>query len=149
MLACVAAAGALAFAPMAQQAKRKRRNRKHRGTQGGGLDRRGPRGRPRTREEAKARARSKQGSRSKSKRPVDRRDVVPTWRSAFNRGLFGAVVFFLLFWLAFKRPMGEALALSAVMLGMYVPLGYYIDRFMYRRRLLKLQAERAAAKQQR
>lgn len=136
---------------MAQQAKRKRRNRKHRGTQGGGLDRRGPRGRPRTREEAKARARSKQSSRSKSggKRPVDRRDVVPTWRSAFNRGLFGAVVFFLLFWLAFKRNAGEAAALSVVMLAMYVPLGYYIDRFMYRRRLLKLQAARAAQRQQR
>src|ERR1700754_1368839 len=87
------------FPAVAQQAK-KRRRKKHRGTQGGGLDTRGPRGRPRTREEAKARARAKQGSRSsKGKRQVDRRDIAPTWRSAFNRGLIGAVIFFLLFWL--------------------------------------------------
>ena len=38
--------------------------------------------------------------------------------------------------------------LSAVMLAMYVPMGYYIDRFMYRRRLRQLQAARAAKKQQ-
>ena len=33
------------------------------------------------------------------------------------------------------------------MLGMYVPMGYYIDRFMYQRRLRQLQAARAAKKQ--
>ena len=42
----------------------------------------------------------------------------------------------------------DALGLSAVMLAMYVPMGYYIDRFMYRRRLRQLQAARAAKKQQ-
>jgi hypothetical protein len=125
---------------------RKKRRRKHRGTQGGGLDRRGPRGRPRTREEAKARARKK---RQPAKgRAVDRRDLPPTWSGAFKRGLIGAAIFFLLFWLAFQRPVGGALGLSAVMLAMYVPMGYYIDRFMYRRRMRQLQAARAAKKQQ-
>jgi hypothetical protein len=130
---------------------KKRRRRKHRGTQGGSIDTRGPRGRPRTREEAKARARAKQGSRKggKSKRPVDRRDIAPTWRSATNRGLIGAVIFFLLFWLAFGRPVVAALGLSAVMLAMYIPMGYYVDRFFYRRRLRQLQAERAAQRQER
>jgi hypothetical protein len=131
---------------VAQQAK-KRRRKKHRGTQGGGIDTRGPRGRPRTREEARARARQKQGS--KKKRPVDRRDVAPTWRSAFNRGAFGAVIFFLLFWLAFKKPVGAALALSVVVLAMYVPLGYYVDQFFFRRRLRQLQAQRAAEREAR
>ena len=79
---------------------------------------------------------------------MDRRDIPPTWGGAFKRGLFGAAIFFLLFWLLFQRPVGSAAALSALMLGMYVPMGYYIDRFMYRRRLRSLQAARAAKKQQ-
>jgi hypothetical protein len=79
---------------------------------------------------------------------VDRRDIPPTWGGAFKRGLFGAAIFFLLFWLLFKREVGQAAALSVVMLAMYVPMGYYIDRFMYQRRLRQLQAERLARKQQ-
>jgi len=126
------------------QTKRKRR-RKHRGTQTGRIDTRGPRGRPRNREEARSRARGKK--KSAKGRPVDRRDRAPTWSGAFKRGLFGAGIFFLLFWLAFGRPVGAAAVLSVVMLGMYVPMGYYIDRFMYQRRLRQLQAARAAKKQ--
>jgi hypothetical protein len=106
------------------QTKRKRR-RKRRGTQAGTIDRRGRRGRPRSREEAKAQAR---------RRTVDRRDQPPTWGSAFTRGLVGAGIFFALMMLAFGRPAGEALALSVVMLAIYVPLGYYVDRFFWRRR---------------
>jgi hypothetical protein len=131
---------------MAQQAK-KRRRKKHRGTQGGGLDTRGPRGRPRTREEARARARAKGGG--KKKTTVDRRDIAPTWSGAFKRGLFGAAIFFALFWLAFGRAVGASLALSGVMLAMYVPLGYYVDNFFYRRRLRQLQAQRAAERAER
>lgn len=119
---------------------RKRRRRKHRGTQTGRIDTRGPRGRPRSREEAKARARQKQSSK---KRRVDPRDRPPTWSGAFKRGLIGAGVFFVLFWLAFQRPVGAAAVLSMAMLAMYVPMGYYIDRFMYRRRMRQLQAARA------
>jgi hypothetical protein len=140
--------GSVKFPAVAQQAK-KRRRKKHRGTQGGGIDTRGPRGRPRTREEAKARARQKQGRGKQGARAVDRRDVKPTWRSAFYRGLFGAAIFFLLFWLAFGRPAGAALGLSAVLLLIYVPLGYYVDTFFWRRRMRQLQAARAAAKQER
>ena len=127
------------------QTKRRRR-RKHRGTQTGRIDTSGPRGRPRTREEARARARAKR--KPAKNRAVDRRDIPPTWGGAFKRGLFGAAIFFLLFWLLFKREVGQAAVLSVVMLGMYVPMGYYIDRFMYQRRLRQLQAERAAKKQQ-
>jgi hypothetical protein len=127
---------------------RKRRRRKHRGTQTGRIDTSGPRGRPRTREEAKARARSKRKRQPAKNRVVDRRDIPPTWGAAFKRGLFGAAIFFLLFWLAFQRPVASAVALSVVMLGMYVPMGYYIDRFIYRRRQRQLQAARIAKKQQ-
>ena len=125
---------------------RKKRRKKHRGTQTGRIDNRGPRGRPRTREEARARARSKR--KRQPAKAVDRRDVEPSWGGAFKRGLFGAGIFFLLFWLAFGRPVAGAAALSAVMLGMYVPMGYYLDRFMWRRRMRQVQAERQARKQQ-
>ena len=125
---------------------RKKRRRKHRGTQTGRIDTRGPRGRPRSREEARSRARSKRKP-AKGGRQVDRRDIAPTWGSAFKRGLFGAAIFFLIFWLAFGRAMGQAAALSVVMLAMYVPLGYYIDRFMFQRRQRQLAAARAARKQ--
>ena len=127
---------------------KKRRRRKHRGTQTGRIDTSGPRGRPRTREEARARARAKRKRQPAKGGAFDRRDVAPTWGGAFKRGLFGAAIFFLLFWLVFKREVGPAAALSVVMLGMYVPMGYYIDRFMYRRRVRQLQAARAADKQQ-
>jgi len=124
---------------------RKRRRRKHRGTQTGRIDSRGPRGRPRTREEAKARARQKRSGKSSAR--IDPRDRPPTWSGAVKRGLIGAAVFFLIFWLAFARPVGAALVLSIAMLAMYVPLGYYIDRFMYRRRQRQLQAARTTKRQ--
>ncbi len=122
------------------QTKKKRR-RKHRGTQGGGIDRRGRGGRPRTREEAKAQARRRSEYR--------RAQTAPTWRSAFMRGLLGAVVFFLVVVLLFSRGVGEAALLAVVMLALYVPLGYYIDNFFYRRRRAQEIKARQAAKAER
>lgn len=121
------------------QTKRRRR-RKHRGTQSGRVDTRGRRGRPRSREEAKAQARRRQ---------IDRRDIPPTWSSAFKRGLFGAAIFLLLVWLAFRQPFGSSLILAVLMLAMYVPLGYYVDRFFYNRRQRQLAQQRQAGKGQR
>jgi hypothetical protein len=116
---------------------RKRRRRKHRGTQGGGIDRRGPRGRPRTREEAKARAKQK-------RKVVDRRDYAPTWRSAFNRAALGAALFFVLAMVLLKQTFASSLAISVLMMAFYVPLGYYVDRFLWRRRMAKQRAARQA-----
>jgi hypothetical protein len=119
---------------------RKRRRRKHRGTQGGSIDRRGPRGRPQSRQEARARARS--GGRTKTSQRQQRQDRVPTWRSAIQRGLLAAGVFFLLILLGFGRPPLAALALALFMLAFYVPFGYYFDLFFYRRRQRQKQKAR-------
>ena len=73
------------FRVMAQT--KKKRRRKHRGTQGGRVDPNRRAGRPRSREEAKARARAGR------KRPATRVDAPPTWRSAIVRGLVAAVIF--------------------------------------------------------
>ena len=108
------------------QTKRRRR-RKHRGTQGGRIDR-ARRGRPRTREEAKARARSRPSRAPRGERP-------PTWRSAINRALIASGIFFLLLVLLFGKPVGASVAFASFMLVFYVPMGYFIDRMVWNRRL--------------
>jgi len=113
---------------------KKRRRRKHRGTQTGRIDNRS-RGRPRNRAEARSRAQSKS-------KPSDRQDRPPTWRSALNRGLLAAGVFLLLLLFAFKRPVLEAVGIAAFMLVFYVPFGYYFDQFFYRRRQRQKQQAR-------
>jgi hypothetical protein len=113
---------------------KKRRRKKHRGTQAGSIDTR-TRGRPRTRQEARSRARSRSQTTQRQDRP-------PSWRSALNRGLLAAGVFFALMLLAFQRPVVQALALAAFMLVFYVPFGYYFDQFFYRRRQRQKQRER-------
>jgi hypothetical protein len=106
---------------------KKRRRRKRRGTQGGRIDASPRRSKPRTRAEAKARAQAK-------RKPASQADLPPTWRSSIVRGLVAAVIFAVLLILIFKRPLGAALALGAFMLAFYVPAGYFIDMFMWRRR---------------
>ena len=105
---------------------RKKRRRKHRGTQGGRIDSNRRAGRPRSREEAKARARSR--------RTAPRADAPPTWRSAITRGAVAAVFFTALLMLIFRRPPGTAFGLGAFMLVFYIPAGYYIDSMLWRRR---------------
>lgn len=89
------------------------------------MDRRGRTSRPRSRQEARARARKQLGQ---------KREGPPTWTSAVTRGLFGAAIFLLLLVVLFKRPVGASVGLAALMLLIYIPLGYYIERFLYNRR---------------
>ncbi|HEX3609882.1 MAG TPA: hypothetical protein VHU14_09500 [Solirubrobacterales bacterium] len=107
------------------QTKKKRR-RKHRGTQGGRVDT-NRRARPKTRAEAKARARS-------GTKRAPRGDHPPTWRNSAIRGIGAAAIFAVLLLAIFKKPIGASLALSAFMLVFYIPAGYYIDMLMWRRR---------------
>jgi len=109
------------------QTKKKRR-RKHRGTQGGRIDANRRAARPRSRAEAQARARARTSSKgSKLDRP-------PTWRNSAIRGIATAAIFTVLLLVIFKRSPGAALALGAFMLVFYIPAGYYIDTLMWRRR---------------
>jgi len=116
---------------------RKRRRRKHRGTQTGRLDRRGRTGRPRSREEARARARKQMG---------DKRDQPPTLSGAMARAGFGAAIFFILLILIFKQGILQSLGLSGAMFLLYIPMSLAIDRFMYRRRMRSQARERAERK---
>jgi len=107
---------------------RKKRRKKHRGTQGGRIDTSRRRAKPRTRAEAKAQAKASRSTRQ------PRADRPPTWRSAVIRGIVASLLFMGLLLLIFKRPVGEAVGFGAFMLVFYIPAGYYLEQYMWRRR---------------
>lgn len=125
------------------QTKKKRR-RKHRGTQGGGISTR-PKGRPRNRAEARARAQQRRagGGKGKSRAPTRGIDP-PTWGSAVRKGLVAGLLFFVILALLFKEPISQSAALAAFMLVFYVPMGYFTDKLFYQRAMRKQQREQQA-----
>lgn len=58
----------------------------------------------------------------------------PTWKSASTRAALAAGVFGLLLVLAFGSPIGQAISLTAFVFLFYIPLGYYTDTWIYKRR---------------
>lgn len=121
------------------QTKRKRRT-KHRGNAAGMIEARGRTGRKPKPEERKPAA-GKGGAKTAARK--DRFDRPPSWRSAFQRAGIATVLFFAFIALVFKEPMRTAVTVSAFMLVLYTPLGYYTDLMIYRRRQRKkLQAGR-------
>jgi hypothetical protein len=107
------------------QAKRKR-SRKHRGTQAGTIEARGRTGRrPATQVEARKISRD---------RRAERFAKPPTWRSAFNRAAISAAVFAVAIVLLFHRPVSAAVVLGVAMILIYLPMSYFTDRFLYNRR---------------
>jgi hypothetical protein len=110
---------------------KKKRNRKKRGTQAGNLDT-SRRSRPRTRAEAKSQARS--GGGGGRSRSMQKGDAPPTWKGATFRGLIASGIFVVLLILLFGRPLDTSLIIGVVMLIFYIPAGYYMDLFLWRRR---------------
>src|SRR3954469_20256799 len=104
--------------------KRKRRT-KHRGNAAGMVEVRGRTGRPPTESERKGAARAP--------RP-HRLDKPPTWRSAITRSALATVLFVVLIGVVFKQPVAALISLSCFVFLMYIPLGYYTDLALYRRR---------------
>jgi hypothetical protein len=104
---------------------RRRRRRKHRGTQGGRIDT-VRRSRPRTRAEAQQRARA-------GRRRPPRQDLPPTWRTAIVRGLVISALLIVTL-VVLGRPVAASILFGVVMLVFYIPMGYHLDRFMWRRR---------------
>jgi uncharacterized membrane protein YgcG len=108
------------------QTKRKRQT-KHRGNAAGVVESRGRTGRKPT-------AAEKKGDMQKAKaQAVDRRDRPPTWRAAFVKGMFAAVVL-LLFVIFFTPKSGSLVALFPIVLLMYTVISYYTDRWVFNRR---------------
>jgi len=117
------------------QTKRKRR-RKHRGTQGGRIDRRPARGRARSRAEAQARAKSR------TKKSGPKTPDPPNWGTALKKGGVAAVLFVGLLALFGQNPV-QSLLIGLLMLGFYVPMAFLMDRFFYQRHLRKEAQKRA------
>jgi hypothetical protein len=124
------------------QTKKKRR-RKHRGTQGGRIDTRPARGRARSRAEAQSRARNR------SKKKGGPRVPEPaSWSSALKKGGIAAVLFVGVITVFGQNP-AVALGVGVLMLGFYVPMAFTLDRFMYQRHLRKEAQKRAEREAQR
>jgi hypothetical protein len=107
------------------QTKRKRQT-KHRGNAAGFVESRGRTGRKPT-------AAEKAGKR-REEEPVPRRDREPTWRGAFYRAMAAAVIMLLASLLLLKQA-NAALALFPIVLILYIPISYYTDLWIYRRRM--------------
>ena len=120
------------------QTKRKRQT-KHRGNAAGVVESRGRTGRKPTAEEKTGKA-STGGSKDKK---VDRLEREPTWWGALYRAMAAAVVMLLISILLLKKPK-EAIALFPIVLIAYVPISYYTDTWLYKRRL----ASKAKARQE-
>jgi hypothetical protein len=104
------------------QTKRKRET-KHRGNAAGVVESRGRTGRKPTEAEKKT---------GKAAAPKltrqERLEKPPTWLGAFYRAMAAAVLMLL------KKP-NEAIALFPIVLIAYVPISYYTDNWLYKRRM--------------
>ncbi len=109
------------------QTKRKRRS-KHRGTAAGTIEARGRTSRPASEQERKKQARVQ--AREK------RLNQPPTWKNSFQRAAFAAVLLFafLLLTAKGKNKVPVAILFTAIALAIYIPAGYYIELFLWRRR---------------
>ncbi len=117
------------------QTKRKRRT-KHRGNAAGSVEVRGRTGRASAGAQGSTRS-TRTGSRSSTSAARERRlarfDKPPTWRGAFLRALTASVLMVLISLVIIRKP-AQAAVLFPLVLLLYVPLSYYTDMFLYRRR---------------
>ena len=109
---------------------RKRRRSKHRGNAAGIIEARGRTGRKPTAGERKPTAREVR---------AQRWEQPPTWRSATTRAAFATVIFAVLVVFLMDRTIPQAAMIAAFMLLLYIPLGYYMDMAIYRRRKRRTQ----------
>jgi hypothetical protein len=111
------------------QTKRKRQT-KHRGNAAGIIESRGRTGRKPTVAERKGAS----GKRARGEQRVPRYDRPPTWIGAFYRASIAALVLLLIGIFLLKNST-QAIAYFPIVLVLYMPVTYYTDRWMYRRRL--------------
>ncbi|CAA9499012.1 MAG: hypothetical protein AVDCRST_MAG69-1772 [uncultured Solirubrobacteraceae bacterium] len=111
------------------QTRRKRRS-KHRGTAVGNIEARGRTGRKPTGSSGRKVAARPAGGRTA------RGDRAPSWRSAYLRAAFAAVFLFALTRLGLggDMPLEQSILFATVAMFIYVPLGYYMDTFIYSRK---------------
>ena len=107
---------------------RRKRRTKHRGNAAGIVEQRGRTSRPPSPEERKAQRKeqAKLERQNRMARP-------PSWQRAATRSLVTTALFVAFVTLALGQPIGQTLALGAVLILIYIPFGYFIDSFFYKR----------------
>ena len=76
---------------------------------------------------------------------MNRLDRPPTWRGAIVRAMIAAIGMLLIGILLLKNS-NEAIALFPVVLVFYIPISYYTDVWMYKRRQRQKANAKAKAK---
>jgi hypothetical protein len=110
---------------------KRRRQTKHRGNAAGVVESRGRTGRKPTTAEKTGKG---GGSGTAKDKRVNRLEQAPTWRGAFYRAMAAAVLMLLISILLLKKP-NQAIALFPIVLIGYVPISYYTDSWLYKRRM--------------
>ncbi len=121
---------------------KRRRQTKHRGNAAGVVESRGRTGRKPTADEKTGKA---SGGAAKDPK-LARMDREPTWRGAFYRAMAAAVVMLLISILLLKKP-NQAIALFPIVLIAYIPISYYTDMWLYKRRMAGKAKQKQAAKE--
>jgi Flp pilus assembly protein TadB len=123
---------------------RRKRQTKHRGNAAGVVESRGRTGRRPTAAEKSVEAREKAQKRELREQRYDR---PPTWRGAFYRALAAAVVLVVaVIALGISKKPAQAALVFPFVLALYVPISYYTDAWMYKRRLRKKAAQGAGTR---
>src|SRR3954447_10675751 len=107
---------------------RKKRRSKHRGTQAGTIETPGRTGRAVS---SNRPAPSRQAG-GKQRREA-RFDKEPTWRSSVNRAAFAAVILAIFIGIT-QKNIAQGVILGVFAMLLYVPMSYYTDRMLWRRR---------------
>jgi len=110
------------------QTKRKRRT-KHRGNAAGTVEVRGRTGRPPTPDERK--------KQNREKSRLARLNRAPTWNAAVKRAMLAAAFMFIFLLITDKGKVIPALAFGLIAMILYIPSGYYLELFLWRRRQRK------------
>jgi Flp pilus assembly protein TadB len=110
------------------QTKRKRRT-KHRGNAAGTVEVRGRTGRPPSADERKKQTRE-MARQARLNKP-------PTWRASFNRALLASGFMFVLLLVTSKFKIVPSLLFAVLAMAIYVPSGFYLESWLYRRRMAK------------
>lgn len=115
------------------QTKRKRQT-KHRGNAAGRIEARGRTGRP------LSPAERKKAQRAKAREA--RLNRAPSWKSSFQRALLAGGFMFIFLLLVHPKhqggsPIVEAVLFALFAIVLYTPGGYYMESYLYKRRMAK------------
>ena len=66
-----------------------------------------------------------------------RLNTPPTWRGSFNRALLASGFMFILLLVTSKFKIVPSVIFAILAMAIYVPSGFYLESFLYRRRMAK------------